>query len=127
MAISSMTGFARSEGSYAETSWHWELRSVNGRGLDIRVRTPTGNDRVEQPVRQALAANFARGSITATLSVQRTSSATEIRLQEDNIGFDQDTPVILIPDDDLEWDHVVNAFNAVRRANLQSISFAARR
>ncbi|MGI9423228.1 MAG: YicC/YloC family endoribonuclease, partial [Hyphomicrobiaceae bacterium] len=85
MAISSMTGFARTEGSLDDTTWHWELRSVNSRGLDVRVRVPPGNDRIEQPARQALSAKFARGTISATLTVQRSSSGTEIRLHDQNL------------------------------------------
>ncbi|MDQ2804860.1 MAG: hypothetical protein M3Y41_20105, partial [Pseudomonadota bacterium] len=38
--LASMTGFARAEGSVGSTTWVWELRSVNGRGLDLRLRLP---------------------------------------------------------------------------------------
>ena len=44
MSIKSMTGFARTDGATLNVSWHWELRSVNGRGLDLRLRLPTGSE-----------------------------------------------------------------------------------
>jgi uncharacterized protein YicC (UPF0701 family) len=41
MTLKSMTGFGRSSGVHGETSWHWEARSVNGRGLELRFRMPS--------------------------------------------------------------------------------------
>ena len=54
MTINSMTGFARFTGEDAQWRWIWEARSVNGRGLDIRVRVPVGFDRLDQPARAAV-------------------------------------------------------------------------
>ena len=71
MAISSMTGFARAEGEADGISWVWELRSVNGRSLDLRLRLPPGYDALEAPLRAAMARRARRGNITATLSVNR--------------------------------------------------------
>jgi uncharacterized protein YicC (UPF0701 family) len=42
MALSSMTGFARSHGASGPYSFEWELKSVNAKGLDVRVRLPQG-------------------------------------------------------------------------------------
>ena len=53
MTLSSMTGFARSEGSHAGASWHWEVRSVNGRGLELRLRLPPGFEVLEPRVRES--------------------------------------------------------------------------
>ena len=53
MAIASMTGFARKEGAIAGFSWTWELKSVNGRNLDIRCRLPGGYDALESVARSA--------------------------------------------------------------------------
>ena len=50
--VSSMTGFARTDGAAAGFSWIWELRSVNARGLDVRLRTPPGLDRLELRLRE---------------------------------------------------------------------------
>ena len=75
MTISGMTGFARAEGEHAGQRWIWELKSVNGRGLDLKLRTPPGYDAVEPAVRTATNAKFKRGSVQASLSVSRESSA----------------------------------------------------
>lgn len=75
MTISGMTGFARSEGEHAGQRWIWELKSVNGRGLDLKLRTPPGYDAVEPAVRTATNAKFKRGSVQASLSVSRESNA----------------------------------------------------
>ena len=49
MALSSMTGFARSHGVCGSYAWAWEIKSVNGKGLDLRLRLPSGWDAVEGP------------------------------------------------------------------------------
>ncbi len=82
MTVKSMTGFSRSDGSHAGVSWHWELRSVNGRGLDIRLRVPPGYDQLEATAREAIGRQLIRGSITATLNAQRDAGATVLRLNE---------------------------------------------
>ena len=82
MTIKSMTGFARADGSAGTISWHWELRSVNGRGLDIRLRLPPGFEALEPRIREAVAKRVSRGSLTANLSVKRAHGQTEIRLNE---------------------------------------------
>ncbi|MBO6902249.1 MAG: YicC family protein [Rhizobiaceae bacterium] len=75
MALQSMTGFARATGEFRETSIVWELRSVNGRGLDVRLRLPLGREAMEQAARQAVQARFARGNIQATLSLSTAAGA----------------------------------------------------
>lgn len=82
MTLSSMTGFARSEGGHAGTSWHWEVRSVNGRGLDLRLRLPPGYDVLEPRIREVASRRLARGSLAITLNMQRDSAVSEIRLNE---------------------------------------------
>ncbi len=82
MTIKSMTGFARAAGAAGPVSWHWELRSVNGRGLDIRLRVPPGFESLEPRIREAVARRVSRGSLTVNLSVKRTHGQTEIRLNE---------------------------------------------
>lgn len=69
--IASMTGFARVEGGDDVSRWAWEVRSVNGRGLDVRVRAPHSVDQADRAVRQAAAAKFKRGSIQVNLTVER--------------------------------------------------------
>lgn len=80
MPLQSMTGFARADGGHAATRFHWELRSVNGRSLDVRLRLPAGQDALEQPVRTAIAKCFARGNISATLSMEQAADGATIRI-----------------------------------------------
>jgi len=71
MTISGMTGFARAEGEQAGLRWIWEVKSVNGRGLDLKLRLPAGYDALEPRARQAATQRFKRGSLQATLSFAR--------------------------------------------------------
>ena len=71
MTVSSMTGFARAEGQMGVYGWSWELKSVNAKGLDMRVRLPPGLDALEGPVRERIAAKLKRGNVTAGLTVAR--------------------------------------------------------
>jgi uncharacterized protein (TIGR00255 family) len=80
MALSSMTGFARGHGVSGPYAWAWELKSVNGKGLDVRLRTPTGWDAVEVPVRARAAATLSRGSVQATLTMERSGAAPSVRV-----------------------------------------------
>ncbi len=66
-----MTGFGRSSGEQAGIAWVWELRSVNGRGLDVRLRTPNGMDALEATLREDTARALKRGNVSATLTVKR--------------------------------------------------------
>jgi uncharacterized protein (TIGR00255 family) len=77
-----MTGFARAEGTYDGAAWHWEVRSVNGRGLDVRLRLPPGLEQLEPKVREAVAGHVSRGSVTINLSSERTEGGSEIRINE---------------------------------------------
>ncbi len=71
MGVFSMTGFARAEGEGDGISWAWEVKSVNSRSLDLRLRLPPGYDALEAPLRAALAGRVRRGNIAATLAVTR--------------------------------------------------------
>lgn len=82
MTMQSMTGFARSDGALDGTAWHWELRSVNNRGLDLRLRLPPGFEALEPKVRDRIAKSIARGSVNASLSIQRRSRSGEVRLNQ---------------------------------------------
>lgn len=70
-----MTGFARAEGEAAGVAWIWEVKSVNGRSLDLRLRLAAGFDALEPQLRAALAARFRRGNFSANLTLARTSAA----------------------------------------------------
>jgi uncharacterized protein (TIGR00255 family) len=85
-ALASMTGFARTEGNTAGLTWAWELRSVNGRGLDLRLRLPPGWDALEPALREAAGKALKRGNVTANLTVKR---ETEARLVADPVALEQ--------------------------------------
>jgi uncharacterized protein (TIGR00255 family) len=78
--ISSMTGFARAEGALGARRWTWELRSVNGRGLEIRFRLPPGLDSLEMDLRRAAGEAFSRGSLSANLAVEAVDGAAPLRI-----------------------------------------------
>ena len=73
--LASMTGFARAEGTEDGLAWAWELRSVNGRGLDVRLRLPTGWDQLEPGLRDAAGQVLRRGNVNATLTLKRETDA----------------------------------------------------
>lgn len=78
----SMTGFARVERESLGHRWAWELRSVNGKGLELRFRIPPGFDELEAPARQRLAAALGRGNVQAGLTVQLLESTGRLRINE---------------------------------------------
>src|SRR5690242_18592675 len=80
MALSSMTGFARGHGVSGPYAWAWEIKSVNGKGLDVRLRTPAGWDAVDIPVRTRAAETLSRGSVQAALTVQRSGAVPSVRV-----------------------------------------------
>jgi uncharacterized protein (TIGR00255 family) len=80
MALSSMTGFARGHGVSGSYAWAWEIKSVNGKGLDLRLRVPPGWDAVEGPVRARAAERLARGSVQAALTVDRSGVVPVVRI-----------------------------------------------
>jgi uncharacterized protein (TIGR00255 family) len=82
-----MTGFARAEGSQDGFSWVWELKSVNGKSLDLRLRLPPGFDHIEPQLRSSLAAQLKRGNVSANLSVvQAKPSGGGIRVNREALG-----------------------------------------
>lgn len=77
-ALASMTGYARATGTVPGARFACEIRSVNGRGLDIRTRLPAGFDALETDLRQLAGRVLTRGSVTFTLSVERDGAGGEI-------------------------------------------------
>ena len=75
-----MTGFARTEGHADGCSWTVEIKSVNGRNLDIRFRLPSGYESLETACRSDIARRFKRGSLTVTITLARTESASQFRV-----------------------------------------------
>jgi uncharacterized protein (TIGR00255 family) len=78
----SMTGFARADGADGHANWYIEVRSVNGRGLDLRFRVPPGHETLEAKFRDAAQRLLARGNVSVTLQLDRLAAAPEIRINE---------------------------------------------
>src|SRR5262249_33686972 len=82
MALSSMTGFARRQGAVGAYGWVWEIRSVNAKGLDLRLRLPPGWDAIEAALRARAAEALARGTLHATLNMERKGAAPVVKVNE---------------------------------------------
>ncbi|TCT06873.1 YicC/YloC family endoribonuclease [Aquabacter spiritensis] len=80
--IASMTGFARAQGATGPWRWSWELRSVNAKGLDLRLRFPPGFDALEAAARAAAGRRLARGSVSGTFQVTRESAAVAVSVNQ---------------------------------------------
>jgi uncharacterized protein (TIGR00255 family) len=133
MALRSMTGFARADGTAGEARFHWEIRSVNGRGLDVRLRLPAGEEALEAPAREMIAKAVARGNVSATLTLDTAAAGGDIRINEralatvlaaverlaDRPGFDRPRPEgVLALRGVLETGDVAEASDAGQRAAL---------
>jgi len=86
-AVTGMTGFGRGERSGAYGTVSVEARSVNGKGLDLRLRLPAGFDAVEPKFRELAKQRFNRGSVTLNLTVAPPEGAQGVRIDEDRLGF----------------------------------------
>jgi len=91
MSLASMTGFARAQGASGPYAWAWELKSVNAKGLDLRLRLPPGWDAVEAPARTALSKALARGTVSATLTIDRANTTPAVRVNEEVLAALVDT------------------------------------
>ena len=80
MSIKSMTGFARTEGALGNARWHWEVRSVNGRGLDVRFRLPPGFDMLEIKCKEAAQKRLVRGNVTVCPLAMRSVTSLGVSL-----------------------------------------------
>jgi uncharacterized protein (TIGR00255 family) len=83
MALHSMTGFARADGAAFGYRWTWEIRSVNGKGLDLRQRLPPGFERLEPRVRERCTARLTRGNVQISLSATAEGGTNRIRINEE--------------------------------------------
>jgi uncharacterized protein (TIGR00255 family) len=80
MALVSMTGFADAQGAFDTLRWRWELRSVNGRSLDLRVRAPPGMENLEPAARVLAGERFRRGNIQAVLGFEQRDGARSLKI-----------------------------------------------
>ena len=84
--IYSMTGYASATGELNGFTWVWDLRSVNARGLDIRLRLPDGLDGVEDTLRKALKQKIARGNVSVTLRVSHPEDDGQYAVNPERLG-----------------------------------------
>ncbi len=82
MTIRSMTGFARAQGQAAGAVWSWELKSVNAKGFDLRIRLPPGLDFVEAEARRMIGTVIGRGTVHAALDLNRPATVADIKINE---------------------------------------------
>lgn len=80
--VASMTGFGGDEGRHQAVAWRWDIRSVNSRGLDVRLRLPPGYDALEPRLRERIGAALTRGSVSVSLNVTRDDGGAELRINE---------------------------------------------
>ncbi len=86
MPLSSMTGFAEGRGAQGNLRWRWEVRSVNGRNLDIRLRIPAGYEGLEPGARILAGERFGRGSIQAALTVTTEEGGRGFRIDSETLS-----------------------------------------
>jgi uncharacterized protein (TIGR00255 family) len=82
MALSSMTGFARASGAMDGLHWQWEVKSVNGKGLEARCRLASGFEHLEAPARESIMRRFKRGNLQVSLSCDHGSSSEVFKVNE---------------------------------------------
>lgn len=82
MALASMTGFARAQAESGPVRWTWELRSVNGKSLDLRIRIPTGLEALESKIRERCGRVLRRGNVTIGLAMQRGQEEQQLQVNE---------------------------------------------
>ena len=83
MVLSSMTGFARSHGASGPYAFEWELKSVNAKGFDLRLRLPPGWEELEALAKKRAAEVLSRGTVYANFNVKRTNAQSTVRVNED--------------------------------------------
>ncbi|MEM9472354.1 MAG: YicC/YloC family endoribonuclease [Pseudomonadota bacterium] len=86
MTISSMTGFGRGEGRSGPWTFHWEMRSVNGKSLDVRLRLPAGTEAVEQAIRAIAAKHLKRSNVQVSLQLEKDEAVSSIRVNPDALA-----------------------------------------
>jgi uncharacterized protein (TIGR00255 family) len=86
MSLVSMTGFAESHGAHRSMRWRWEVKSVNGRGFDLRLRMPPGFDSIEAVARMLAAARFRRGNIQAALVIEPAEGSRGLKVDTDALA-----------------------------------------
>jgi uncharacterized protein (TIGR00255 family) len=114
MSLISMTGFGRASGDFVGQNWVWELRSVNGRALDVRVRLPSGWDGLEVECKAIIGKTLTRGSVNATLTLS-SSASDALRINQDVLAH------YLKLSADLQRDHALSAPTTAELLNLRGV------
>ena len=83
MSLTSMTGFARGQGATGVYHWAWEVRTVNGRNLDIRTRVPAGYEMLEPGIRKLVQGKLQRGSVNISLQVRRSGGQQTLSINRE--------------------------------------------
>jgi uncharacterized protein (TIGR00255 family) len=86
MTLSSMTGFARREFEAGQDRFAWEIKSVNARNLELRLRLPTGLDFLEPEIRKTVRDHLTRGSVFLNLNQEKSSAQSAVRVNEDALA-----------------------------------------
>ncbi len=86
MSLVSMTGFAETHGAHGSARWRWEVKSVNGRSLDLRLRTPPGFDNIEPAARKLAAERFRRGNLQASLTLEPQEGSRGLRIDTEALS-----------------------------------------
>src|SRR5690606_38243839 len=80
--VPSMTGFGADEGRYGAVAWRWDIRSVNGKGLDVRLRLAPGHEALEPRLRERIGARLTHGNVSVSLNVTRDGGGAELSINE---------------------------------------------
>jgi uncharacterized protein (TIGR00255 family) len=83
MTATSMTGFARASGAWQSQTWQWEIRGVNGKGLDVRLRLPAGLEHLEPDIRQHFTNAFRRGNLQVSLALDDQARQPRVTLNHE--------------------------------------------
>ncbi|WP_439143139.1 YicC/YloC family endoribonuclease [Planktotalea sp.] len=84
--LTSMTGFAARAGQAEGFTWSWELRSVNGKGFDLRFRMPDWLGVLEADLRKQVSAIVARGSVSLNLRITRDAGDNAVEINPDALA-----------------------------------------
>src|SRR5690349_6229090 len=86
LSLVSMTGFAEAHGAHGNLRWRWEVKSVNGRGLDLRLRTPPGFDGIEPAARMLSTERFRRGNVQAFLNIEPQEGSRGLKIDPEALA-----------------------------------------
>ncbi|MEL7280047.1 MAG: YicC/YloC family endoribonuclease [Pseudomonadota bacterium] len=84
--LKSMTAFASAQGSQGALSWAWEMRSVNGKGLDLRLRVPDWIPGLEQGLKDSIGKAVNRGNLSVSLKITREDGAGQLAVNTQTLS-----------------------------------------